>query len=121
MKRILTRIAPLILILLAFSVNDTMAQAYKPRPFKKVKTKETKVKEPRAVVKARKEQEKNQKKLKKQEKKAIADGKKRHFQIQPASVKERMKQNEKDIALREKSRQKNIRKASRAAAKKYKQ
>ena len=79
------------------------------------------MKEPRAVVKAKREQEKNQKKLKKEERKAIADGKKRHFQIQPASVKERMKQNEKEIALREKNRQKNIKKASRAAAKKYKQ
>jgi hypothetical protein len=120
MKRILTRIVPLVLILLAFTVNDSVAQSYKPRPYKKVKTKEAKVKEPKAVVKAKKEQEKNQKKLKKQEQKAIADGKKRHFQIQPASVKERMKQNEKEIALRDKNRQKSIKKASRAAAKKYK-
>lgn len=120
MKRILIRMTVLLVLVSAFTVTDAVAQSYKPRPFKKVKTKETRMKEPKAVVRAKKEQAKKQQALKKQEQKAIEDGKKRHFEIQPASVKERMKQNEKEVALREKNRQKNIKKASRAAAKKYK-
>jgi hypothetical protein len=82
--------------------------------------KQTKVKEPKAVIKAKKQQEKNERKLKKENDKAISAAKSRHFSIQSADVQERMKQNEKDNVLRDKSRKKNIRKASRPAARRYK-
>jgi hypothetical protein len=135
MKRLLTRILPVFLLLLFFTGAESVAQTGKSAKkygvgnlsksgFKKkapaIKSSETKVREPKAVVKAKKEQEKKQKKLQKENDKAVASGNSRHFEIQPASVKERMKQNEKDNALRDKNRKKNIKKASKPAARKYK-
>ena len=82
--------------------------------------KEKKIKEPRSVIKAKKKQEKRQDELKKAYEKSLGDNKERHFNIQTEEVKERMKQNERDIKSREKERRKAIRKAGRKARKKYK-
>jgi hypothetical protein len=135
MKRFLIRFFPVMLLMLFLAGTEADAQSGKAAKkygtgnlsksgFKKkapaVKSSQPKVREPKAVVRAKREQEKNQKKLKKADEKAISTGKTRHFDIQSASVKERMKQNEKDNTLRDKNRQKNIRKASKPAARKYK-
>jgi len=124
------RIFPLVMLAILFSVTVAHAQTgsaanrYKPKASLKkergVKVKETKVQEPKSVVKAKKEQEKKEQQRQRENEKAVAEGKKRHFEIQSESVKERMKQNEKEALLREKERKKSIRKASKPASRKYK-
>jgi len=81
---------------------------------------EKKIKEPRSVTKAKKDQAKREARLKKDYQKAVEGNRERHFEIQSDAVKERMKQNEKDIKAREKARRKAVRKAGREARKKYK-
>jgi hypothetical protein len=81
--------------------------------------KTAKVKEPRAVTKAKKEQEKNQKKLKKEYAESVERSKKRTYEIQSPEVQARMKQNEKDTALRNKEKKKIIKANSKKAGKKY--
>ncbi len=81
--------------------------------------KQKKIKEPKAVQKARKKQEKNQKDLKKDYEKSVEENKKRSYEIQSPDVKARMKQNEKDIVVRDKAKKKNVKSGSRKAAKKY--
>lgn len=129
------KLLPLVLLLVAVSVPDCYAQSGKTakrystggkssiKGNKKpgaVKTSEVKVKEPKAVVMAKREQEKNQEKLKRDYEKSIKVGKKRQYDIQSPAVKERMKQNEKETALRDKEKKKAVRAASKAAKKKYK-
>jgi hypothetical protein len=87
---------------------------------KKVETTNVKVKEPKAVVRAKKKQEKNQEKLKRDYEKSIREGKKRQYSIQSPDVQARMKQNDTDITLRDRDRKKSIRQASKAAKKKFK-
>lgn len=79
-----------------------------------------KAREPRAVTRARKEQEKRQAQLRKDYEKAVKINRQRNFDIQTDNVKERMKQNEKAIKRREKERKKAIRRAGRKARRKYK-
>lgn len=81
---------------------------------------EPKVKEPRAVVKAKKKQEKQFKQQQKASDKAISDAKKRHVAIQSADVQERMKENRREARLREKERKRHEREMSRIARRKYK-
>lgn len=126
----LIRIVPLLLLAAVLTVPEAEGQTgraasrYKPKASLKrersVKTREQRVKEPKAVVRAKKEQEKKELERKKENDKAVADGKKRHFEIQSVSVQERMKQNEKEAALRDKERKKSVRMASKTAARKYK-
>ena len=73
---------------------------------KSVKTKQTKVKESRKVVQAKKTQAKKEEKLKKEYNKYIEDSRKRNFEIQTPKVKERMKQDQKNIAARDKMKKK---------------
>ncbi len=82
--------------------------------------KEKKIREPRAVTKAKKEQAKREANLKNDYKKIVEENKKRHFDIQSEDVQERMKENEKEIKAREKEKRKAARKAGRKARKKYK-
>ncbi len=129
------RLLPLLLILVAVSAPDCYAQGgktakkYTTGGKSSIKGKKkpgaatastVKVKEPKAVVKAKKEQEKNQKKLKKDYDKSIKKGKKRQYDIQSDEVKARMKQNEKETAMRDKEKKKQVRNASKSAKKKYK-
>lgn len=64
--------------------------------------KEAKIKQPKAVTKAQRAQKKKQDKRDKDYSKAVKGNKSRHYSIQTNDVKERMKQNEKDLKLREK-------------------
>lgn len=133
-KRILGFL-PLILLLLSFTAVESYAQSGKTakrystggkssikgnKKPAKVATSNTKVKEPKAVVRAKKEQEKKQKKLKRDYDKSIEDGKKRQVEIQSPDVQARMKQNKKDDALRDKNRKKSVKLGSRDAKKKFK-
>ena len=87
---------------------------------KRKDTKEKKIREPRSVTKAKKEQARREADKKNDYKKAVQDNRQRHYDIQSDEVKERMKQNEKDIKTREKEKRKAERKAGRMARKKYK-
>lgn len=127
-----TRLLIILLVLLVAGENFTVAQnsifdkwkanrvEKKMSGGKRRAPKEKKIKEPKSVVKAKKEQQKREDQRKEAYKNAVRDNKKRHFDIQTMDVKERMKQNEKDIKEREKARRKAIRKAGREARKKYK-
>lgn len=133
-KRIIG-LLPLILLLLSFSAVESHAQSGRAakrystggkssikgnKKPAKISTTDTKVKEPKAVVRAKKEQEKKQKKLKRDYDKSIREGKKRQVEIQSPDVQARMKQNKKDNALRDKNRKKSVRLGTRDARKKYK-
>lgn len=80
----------------------------------------TKVKEPRAVLKAKKKQEANDKKLKKDYVKSTKASQKRTYDIQTPEVQERMKQNKKESASKEKVNKKKVKKTTKKAGKKYK-
>jgi hypothetical protein len=79
-----------------------------------------KVKEPRAVLKAKKKQEANDKKLKKDYVKSTKASQKRTYDIQTPDVQARMKQNQKESASKEKTKKKKIKKSTNKAGKKYK-
>ena len=79
-----------------------------------------KVKEPRAVIKARKKQEAKDKKLKRDYEKATKASQKRTIDIQTPEVQKRMKQNNKESASRDKAKKKKTTKTSKKAGKKYK-
>lgn len=84
------------------------------------KKKEVKVKESGKVTKAKKKQEAKDQKKKKDAAKAVKRSKKRTIEIQTPEVQERMKQNQKDSAIRDKAKKKNVSSRSRKAGKKYK-
>lgn len=83
-------------------------------------TKAMKVKESPKVTKAKKAQEKKKEKLKKEYNNSLKDSKKRSFKIQTPEVQARMKQNVKDISVREKAKKKKTTAATKKAGKKYK-
>ncbi len=78
------------------------------------------VREPRSVHKAKREQEKNEKRLKKEYAQSVERSKQRSYDIQSPEVKARMKQNQKDTALRNKEKKKKVKESSKKAGKKYK-
>jgi hypothetical protein len=84
------------------------------------KQKTGKVKEPKAARKARKKQEDNQKKLKKEYAESVDKSRQRSYEIQSPDVKARMKQNQKDIEMRDKAKRKKHKEDPVGAAKKYK-
>jgi hypothetical protein len=77
-------------------------------------------KEPRSVHKAKREQEKNEKRLKKEYAQSVERSRQRSYDIQSPEVKARMKQNQKDTALRNKEKKKKEKENSKKAGKKYK-
>ncbi len=79
-----------------------------------------KVVESRGVRKKKKEQQKKEEKLKKDYNKYVKESRKRAFQIQSPEVQARMKQDKKNIATREKEKEKRTNAATRKAARKYK-
>jgi hypothetical protein len=85
---------------------------------RKVKT--TKVREPRKVSKAKKAQAKKEEKVKKDYNNYVDVSKKRAYKIQTPEVQARMKQNQKDITVREKGQKKKTHSTTRKAGKKYK-
>jgi len=84
------------------------------------KKRKVQVVESRGVRKKKKEQQKKEEKLKKEYNDFVKQSKKRAFQIQSPDVQARMKQNEKDIAVREKQKKKQTSSATKKAARKYK-
>jgi hypothetical protein len=87
---------------------------------RKVKVKETKVREPRAVTKAKRKQEKKEEKNDKEYQDYLSDSRKRSFKIQTPDVQERMKNNARDIKARDKSRKKQVSSSTKSGARKYK-
>jgi len=84
------------------------------------KKKEVKVKESRSVVRAKKKQAKNKRKLDKEWERTVKKSQKRTIEIQSPEVQERMKQNNKDNANRDKAKKKKFRLGTKKAEKKYK-
>ncbi len=78
-----------------------------------------KVREPRKVLQAKKQQEKRQEKIDKDYDKFVKNSRKRSYEIQSPDVKARMKQNESNIASRDKAKDKRIRAASKNRARKF--
>jgi hypothetical protein len=79
-----------------------------------------KVKEPRSVLKAKKKQEANDRKLKSDYDKSVKRSQKRTIEIQTPEVQARMKQNQKDSAIRDKTKKKKVKTSTKKAGKKYK-
>lgn len=80
----------------------------------------SKVKAPKSVNQVKKEQEKKDKKLKEDYVKSIRESQKRTVKIQSPEVRDRMKQNQKDIKAREKTKKAKTSASTKKAAKKYK-
>jgi hypothetical protein len=124
--RTFKRIVALLLVLslgIACCEAQTKARGRNPEKAlfgRSVKTKQTKVKEPRKVVKAKRIQEKKEKKLKKDYDNFVEESKKRSFRIQTPKVQARMVQDQKNIAARDKAKKKRTKAATRRAARKYK-
>jgi preprotein translocase subunit SecF len=84
------------------------------------KRKEVKVKESRTVNKAKKKQEAKDQKLKKDYKQSVKQSQKRTIDIQTPEVQARMKQNQKDSAIRDKVKKKKTKSSTKKAGEKYK-
>jgi hypothetical protein len=122
----------LFVIIILFSGEQVMVAQGSKRSVRRVERKlaggkrksprEKKVKQPRAVMKAQKAQQKRDAKNEKDYKKSLKQNKKRHFSIQTEDVQNRMKQNEKETRTRDKDRKKREKRQARApgsAKKKY--
>jgi hypothetical protein len=79
----------------------------------------TKAREPRSVHNAKRKQEKKEKRLKKEYAAAVERSRKRTYDIQSPEVQTRMKENQKNAALRDKEKKKNLKANTRKAGKKY--
>jgi hypothetical protein len=101
------------------------AQIFKKNPEKQlfgktnIKKKAPKVRERRSVVRAKKQQEANERQLKKESAIAVKKSRKRTYDIQSPDVQERMKQNQKDLAVRDKKKHKKVNPEAKKARKKY--
>jgi hypothetical protein len=78
------------------------------------------VKKPRSAKEVKKEQEKKDKKKQKEYAQSVKDNQQRAYKIQTPEVQARMKQNQKDIAEREKAKKKKTSESQKKARKKYK-
>jgi preprotein translocase subunit SecF len=83
------------------------------------KRKTLKVKGPRTVNKAKKKQEANQQRLKNDYAQSIKRSQKRTIAIQTPDVQERMKQNQKSFAQRDKTKRRKTKSGSSKARRKY--
>ncbi len=83
------------------------------------KKKEVKIREPRSVVRAKKKQEANERKLKKDYAAFVKRSQKRTIEIQTPEVQERMKQNKKNLEVRDKAKKKRSRLSNKSAGRKY--
>jgi preprotein translocase subunit SecG len=118
----------LFMVFILLFLNLSLAEAQqKPKtrgrnPEKELfgKSRRVKVVESRGVRKKKKEQGKKEAKIKKDYNKFVEASRKRAYQIQSPEVKKRMKQNKKEIAIREKENRKKNNASTRSGAKKYK-
>lgn len=85
----------------------------------KIRKNDAKVREPRAVRRAKKKLEAQDRKLKREYKKFIKWSRKRSIDIQTPDVKARMKQDKKDTAARNRVKKKIVRSDSKKAGRKY--
>jgi hypothetical protein len=84
------------------------------------KTKDVKVKESPKVTKAKKAQEKKKEQLNKDYYNSVEKSKKLSYKIQTPEVQARMRQNKKDISVREKAKKRKDSATTKKAGKKYK-
>jgi hypothetical protein len=125
MNRLLLKKISLLLFILTIGIGSCDAQIFHRSPDKKLfgksshSSKEAKVKEPKKVLKAKKEQEAKKKKLKSDYDKSVKQSQKRTYDIQSPDVQERMKNNQKKTEERDKAKKKNVRKTTKSAGKKY--
>jgi hypothetical protein len=130
MNKLYTKRLFLVLFILAVAVCQGNSQIFKRNASRKAekelfgkslsKKKAPKVKEPRSVSKAKKKQEKKERKLDKDYAKSVKRSQKRTIDIQTPEVQERMKQDKKNAAARDKEKKKKARSSTKNAGKKYK-
>lgn len=115
----------LIILVFFLITGNGNAQLFRKNPEKQMfgKThmnkKAAKVKEPGSVRRTKRKQERNQRKLDKQYDKSIKQSQRRTIDIQSPEVQARMKQNKKDLTVRDKEKKKKVRNSAKRAGKKY--
>ncbi|MFZ0280382.1 MAG: hypothetical protein WAL29_01930 [Bacteroidales bacterium] len=109
-----------LLFSLGVAVCEAQRSAGKPDKAifgKSLRTKQTKVREPRSIEKAKKKQEANEKKLKKEYAQFVKESRKHAIKIQSPEVQDRMIQNRKDsenrYKIKKKKREEKFRKPAR--------
>jgi hypothetical protein len=127
MKRLFFRRLVVFLFFFMIGISLCEAQDRAPKPARKGlfglfsgKKNSGGVKAPKSASRVQKEQDKKKKRQDLEWAKSVKESQKRTIQIQTPEVQNRMKQDKKDIAAREKERMKKSSKATRSAAKKYK-
>ena len=116
----------LIVFALSLGIGSCNAQVFHKDPEKKLfgkslgKKKEAKVKERGVVLKAKKKQDAKEKKRKKDYAHSVKRSQKRTRDIQTPEVQVRMKQNQKDTKMHDKTKKKEIKTTTKKAGKKYK-
>ena len=130
MNKLYTKRILLIIFIFTVAVSSGNSQIFKKNASRKAEKelfgkslstkKAPKVKEPRAVSKAKKKQERKERKLDKEYAKSVKKSKKRSYDIQTPEVQERMKQDKKNTAARDKEKKKKARSSTKKAGKKYK-
>ena len=125
MKKIL-----LFIFILSLAIGSCNAQLIKKHDLRKgekglfVKvfghSRSAKLKEPRAVLKAKRKQEANDKRLKKDYVESTKASQQRTIDIQTPDVQARMKQNKKELSGREKTKKKKVKQNTKKVGKKYK-
>jgi hypothetical protein len=116
----------LLFFIIAMGTGICNAQIFHKNPERKLfgkslgNKKEVKIKEPKAVQKAKKKQEASDRKLKKDSEKSVKRSQKRTIDIQTPDVQARMKQNQKDSQTRDKAKKNKSKSATKKAGKKYK-
>lgn len=116
----------LVFLLFSFAIGSSNGQLFHKNPEKALfgktsgRNREAKVKEPRSVLRAKRKQEANQRRLDRNYDKAVKRSQKRTVDIQSPEVQARMKQNKKDITIRDREKKKNTEARTRGAEKKYK-
>ena len=120
----------IILFILTVAVNPGNSQIFNKNASRKTekglfgkslsKKKAPKVREPRSVTKAKKKQEAKKRKSDKDYAKSVKKSQKRTVDIQTPEVQERMKQDKKNTAARDKEKKKKIHSGTKKAGKKYK-
>lgn len=128
MKFLSSRKTILVLIVFILAAGIGQAQSFdRPAPPRqqkstsnnRVRQKNTRIRGPKAVERARKKQEANDRKLRNEYKDFVEENKKRSLEIQTPEVRERMKQNVKNANAGYKAKRKSQSAATRRAARKY--
>lgn len=125
MNRLTLKKISAFLFILTIAIGSCNAQLFHRSPEKKLfgrssgSSKEPKVKEPKKVLKAKKEQEAKKKKQKSDYNKSVKESRKRTYDIQTPDVQERMKNDQKKIEERDKAKKKKTKRVTKSAGKKY--